>query len=101
MLYQYTLLRSAQEEYEKSVLWYLERSEQAAEGFIEAFENACLLICAEPAMWRNEFKQYYELKLKKYPFSIIYKIDDKAHQINIYSIYHHSRNPKRKYTNRK
>lgn len=97
MAYGYILLEKAQLEYEDSFLWYAARSTAAVELFIDAVEYALELICSNPYMWRNEYKDFHELCLKKYPFSIIFTIDTKHELVVITSIYHHSRNNKKKY----
>ena len=68
----YILLEKAQLEYEESLLWYASRSNRAAVNFVIAVDAALLLICNNPARWRNRYKNFYELGLRKYPFSIIY-----------------------------
>jgi plasmid stabilization system protein ParE len=97
VLYKYILHEHAQEDYETSLKWYAERSEQAAENFIKAVDDALQLICAYPSRWRNTYKNYHELGLKKYPFTIIYTVEVNNRRVVIASIYHHKRNPKRKY----
>ncbi|MFN8282351.1 MAG: type II toxin-antitoxin system RelE/ParE family toxin [Chitinophagales bacterium] len=102
MIYQYVFELRAQEEYETSLEWYLDRSLQAASDFISSIDEALLLICEHPKRWKNQYKNYYEFGLKKFSFHIIYTIDDKNKRIIIFSVYHHKRNPKRKYNrNRK
>lgn len=97
MSYRYILHEYAQEDYESSLRWYMERSVQAAENFIAAVDNAFQLICDNPSRWRNAYKDYYELGLKKYPFSIIYTIEEDEKLIVVSAIYHRKRNPKKKY----
>ena len=97
MAYKYILLAGAQNEYESSINWYNERSWPAADQFIEAVDNALQLICEYPMRWRNEYREYYELGVKKYPFSIVYTIDPEQELVIVSSIYHHSRNPQKKY----
>jgi plasmid stabilization system protein ParE len=97
MLYKYILLEHAQQEYEVSLQWYAERSGLAAEKFIIAVENALLLICKYPERWRNQYKNYHELGLKKYPFTIIYTIETEKQLVVVTSVYHHKKNPKKKY----
>lgn len=97
MLYKYIVLEKAQQEYEASLEWYAERSMLAAEKFIIAVENALLLICKYPERWRNQYKNYHELGLKKYPFTIIYTIETGKQLVVVTSVYHHKRNPKKKY----
>ena len=97
MSYQYVLQEIAQYDYEEALKWYMERSEQAAENFITAVDNALQVICDHPDRWRNEYKHYYELGVKKYPYSIIYFIESEKQRVVISSVYHHKRNPKKKY----
>ena len=97
MSYRYIFHLKAQEEYEASIKWYLERSQQAAENFIAAVDHALQLICEHPERWRNQYKNYYELGVKKYPFTIVYFIESAQQQVIIMAVYHRSRNPKRKY----
>ena len=67
MPYRYILLDHAQKEYETSLEWYTKRSPKAAENFMMAMDNALQLICEYPIRWRNTYKDYHELGLKKYP----------------------------------
>ena len=91
------LHEDAQKDYESSLEWYAYRSLIAAENFIIAVENALLLICEHPERWRNTYKNFHELGLKDYPFSIIYTIEKSKELIVVTSIYHHKRNPKKKH----
>lgn len=70
MSYGYVLHESAQTDYEEALQWYMERSERATENFITAVDNALQLICDYPDRWRNEYKHYYELGVKKYPIPL-------------------------------
>jgi len=93
----YVLLEAAQEEYESSLRWYVVRSEQSAENFIRAIDVTLRSICDYPTRWRNKYKNFYELGVKKYPFTIIYTIDNQNKLIIVHSIFHHKRNPFKKY----
>ena len=97
MSYSYILLARAQDEYESSVTWYIERSLVTADQFIEAIDQTLRLICDAPYRWRNEYRNYHELGLKKYPYNIVYTVDEDNELVIVTSIYHHSRNPKKKY----
>jgi len=98
MSFVYILHEKAQQQYEKSIKWYLKRSLNAAEGFIEAFDLALKQACLHPTRWRNTHKHYYELGLKKYPFVIIYSIEAEINTIAVWKIYHRKRDPKKKYS---
>ena len=97
MTYRYVLLDVAQKDYEESLLQYTERSYQAAENFVKAVDYALGLICESPERLRNRFEDFYELNLQKYPFDIIYTFDEVAHLVVVHAVYHHKRDPKKKY----
>jgi mRNA-degrading endonuclease RelE of RelBE toxin-antitoxin system len=48
-------------------------------------------------MWRNAYKNFHELGLKKYPFAVIYTIEDDKEIVVIHALYHYKRTPKKKY----
>ncbi len=97
MNYRLILHPTAQEEYERSVEWYKERSDQATEDFVEAVSKAIKLICENPFRWKIEYKHYRVLGLKKFPHTIVYFIDNSANEIIISAIYHQKRSPKKKF----
>lgn len=97
MSYSYVLTPAAQIDYEESLLWYLERSETAALNFVAAIDNTINLICEHPKRWRNTYKNFRELSLKKYPFAIIYIIEEDTKMVVITAIYHHKRIPNKRY----
>lgn len=55
----------AQNDYEIALTWYLKKSLEAANNFIIKIENTIELICDNPKRWRNEYKHFRELGLKK------------------------------------
>jgi plasmid stabilization system protein ParE len=100
-VYQYLLEPKAQKEYEESIEFYAERSEKATLNFIYLVEQAINLICKNPYGSKNKYKNFFEITLEKYPFTIIYSIEQELNLLVIISIYHHSRNPKYKYKAKK
>ncbi len=97
MSYDYILHKYAQQDYEESLKWYLQKSIGAAEKFVAEVDTVLQLICNNPRRWRNKYKHFHEITLKKYPFTIIYTIEEDKQLVVISSIYHHKRNPKTKY----
>jgi len=100
-MYQHLLEPKAQTEYEESIEFYAERSEQATLNFIEIVEQTIEQICNKPYANKKKHKNFYEIILEKYPFTIIYAIEEEIKLIVVISIYHHSRNPKYKYKAKK
>jgi len=84
-------------EYKEALSWYMKRSEVAAANFVKSVKERIEDICSDPLRYRNTYKHFRETSLKKYPFCIIYFIDDNANTIIITSIYHHKRSPRKKY----
>ncbi|MGN6295640.1 MAG: type II toxin-antitoxin system RelE/ParE family toxin [Ginsengibacter sp.] len=69
----------------------------AADNLILAVENAISVICANPYQYRNTYKNLREITIKKYPFNLIYFVDEDKKLIKVISLFHHRRNPKIKY----
>ncbi len=97
MSYNYILHEHAQKDYEQSLKWYMERSVAATKKFVVAINTALQLICDNSTRWRNKYKNFHEISLEKYPFTIIYTIEEDKAIVVVPSIYHHKRKPKGKY----
>ena len=97
--YVYILEPRAQDEYEQATKWYQKRSQKAAVNFVNNIDFALDFICLQPSQQKNIFSNFYEIIIKNYPYSIIYTIEDSIHTIVVFSIHHHKRNPKKKYSN--
>jgi plasmid stabilization system protein ParE len=97
MKYKYRFDPIAANEYEAAYSWYIERSQKAADKFITTVEEAIDTICSDPHRYRKSYKDLREVILKKYPFYLIYSIDEKKKIILIVSVYHQKRNPDKKY----
>ena len=96
-MYNYIIEPRAQKEYEDSVDWYITQSEKATINFIQSVQNSLDLICKQPYQYRKSYKTFHEIILKKYPFSIIYAIEEELKMVVVFSIYHQKRNPQNKF----
>lgn len=97
MSYTYIFEPRALTELIEAVSWYRERNKTVAENFIAATKNRIEAICTDPLRYRNTYKYFRETSLKKYPYCIVYFVDEQSAIVIITSIYHHKRNPKKKY----
>lgn len=97
MEYQHLFNPRAATEYESAFKWYDEQSASAADNLIISVQEAIIDICTYPLRYRKTYKNLREVALKKYPYNIIYNVDENKKLITIISIYHHKRNPKNKY----
>jgi plasmid stabilization system protein ParE len=84
-------------EYKEAVSWYLERSNVVAERFVIAVREKVKEISNDPYRYKTTYSFFKESSLKKFPFNIVYFIDEKLKTVIITSIFHHRRNPKKKF----
>ena len=96
-VYPITFRQRALIEYAESTAWYKERSLQAAQNFVTALENVLKAIANSPYTYRNSYKKFYEVKIKKFPFNIVYFIDESEQRIVVTTIFHQKRNPSKKF----
>jgi plasmid stabilization system protein ParE len=97
MEYQVAFRKRASEEYLDALTWYKYRSIHAAENFVLVINETITKISLNPKKYKNTYKEFYEAKTKKYPFSIVYFIDEEVKTIIIVSIFHFKRNPRIKF----
>jgi plasmid stabilization system protein ParE len=97
MQYSYLYTPVAAKQYTNTVQWYNKRSVQAAENFIVEVEQKINTICSDPKRYANHYKNFRETSLKKYPYSIIYFVDEPNKTIVITALHPHKSTPKRKY----
>lgn len=97
MIYQHYFEPQALKDYLKALKWYKERSITAAVNFVEEMDIAITAICSTPYRFRIGHKHFREIALKKYPFYIIYTLDEGKKQVLIFSVFHSKRNPLKKY----
>jgi plasmid stabilization system protein ParE len=84
-------------EYERAYKWYIDRSVLAAINFSSAVNDQIEIIAKNPERFRKTHKEFREVLLKKYPYCIIYLINETDRMVVIASIFHQKRNPKTKY----
>ncbi len=89
----------ARREYQSALDWYREKSTDAAINFSIALKERVNLLLKQPDRFGKMHKDFREVALKKYPYKIIYFIDEPKNLVVISSIFHQKRNPKAKYRN--
>jgi plasmid stabilization system protein ParE len=101
MSYSYLYTPVAAKDYTEALGWYAERSIKAAENFVSAVKEKLTLICNNPERFALRYRKFREASLKKYPFSIIYFVNETEKVIVVTAVYHHRRNPASKYNRKK
>jgi plasmid stabilization system protein ParE len=51
------------------------------------------LLRSKPECFKKTYKEFHEVYLKNYPYSIIYLIDTKENCVIIFSVFHHKEIP--------
>ena len=97
MNYSFTLKQEASKEFADAFVWYEEQQEGLGESLIIAIESKLRKICNNPFHYKISYKQFHEALTDRFPFLIVYFIDEKNNLIVVTAIFHTSRNPKKKF----
>lgn len=97
MSYSFELRQEATVEFSDAYVWYQEQREGLGDLFERAIYAKLNLICQHPLHYKKSYKNYHEALVAKFPFLIVYTIDEVKRQIIIFAIFHTSRNPKTKF----
>lgn len=97
MNYEYIYDQIALREYIDAIRWYKSKSDKAAVNFVKEVTDRIKIICDNPLRFRNLYKNFRETSLKKYPYSIVYFLDERKKKVVITSMFHNKRDPQKKY----
>ena len=95
--YSAVLSNRARKEIGESWNWYEERQMGLGDRFVKEVTNRVEIIQKAPRRFPTRIKSYKETVLPTFPFVIIYRINEQKKLIRITSVFHQSRNPKKKY----
>jgi plasmid stabilization system protein ParE len=95
--YKIVFLERGQVELENAVEWYFSKSEAAAAGLIKAVNDKMDKLRLNPFLFKKNYKNFHEVQLSKYPYSLVYLIDEESKLVVISAVYHNKRSPKMKY----
>lgn len=85
------LANGAQRDFAEGLRWYRKRSDWAAEGFIDETNRAITRLVQDPERNRQIRPNVRALRIKRYPYSLIYLIQPGT--IIIVAIAHEKRRP--------
>jgi plasmid stabilization system protein ParE len=97
MSYSFILKREASIEFADAFVWYEEQQEGLGELFNIAVEDKLRQICNNPFHYKISNKKFHEALTEKYPYLIVYFVDEKNKLIIVTAIFHTSRNPRNKF----
>lgn len=87
----------AEIEYIEAFNWYQTQLEGLGDRFESCIEKRMIDIVNNPLIHPNKRYNCRECYIEDFPYVIIYKVYPKQETILIISVFHTSRNPKRKY----
>ena len=101
MIYKVELLPRARKELIDAWDWYDDKWTGLGDRFMREVEKKLDQIEKTPERYPERRKGFRETKVRVFPYLIIYRIQKRKKIIAISSIFHTSRNPKKKYSGMK
>jgi toxin ParE1/3/4 len=95
MAYNIIVSPRAQKEIIKAIDYFLERSEDAPSHFISQLEKSYSALNVNP-FFIICYKKIRSIKLKRFPYSLFFTIDEKEKTIEVLSCFHNKRNPSKR-----
>lgn len=86
----------AEKEFFESFEYYENQISGLGNDFIKTIDKTIDIIRKDPQIFPFKHKKLQEAILKKFPFVIVYKVNEKQKTIFILSVFHTSRNPSKK-----
>ena len=87
----------AQKEIEESWAWYEDRFAGLGDRFLNKILDRLHQIELNPDRFPTRFRSYKEAPVDTFPFLVIYRVSKKSSIVRLVSVFHTSRNPKKKY----
>lgn len=86
----------ARQELQDAIRWYEEQQYGLGSDLLQEIRKSIAEIVQHPTLNKITFKERREAFVNRFPFKIVYTIEDNA-VIIIYAFFHTSRNPKEKF----
>jgi plasmid stabilization system protein ParE len=87
----------AQTEFSDAYLWYRAIREDLAEKFLQMVEQRIEMIALNPSWFSYRVQPFREAPVKRFPYNIVYSINEETREVYIAAIYHNSRQPENKF----
>jgi toxin ParE1/3/4 len=97
MSYDLKIRQEASQEFANAFVWYEEQQQGLGVIFENAVRRKLNQICKNPYHYKAEYNRFHQALTEKFPFLIVYTIDETSKQILIMAIFHTSRNPNKKF----
>ena len=84
---------AAQKEAQKATAHYKEIHKQLGRDFRIELEEAILRIVQAPTAWHPITKNYQRCSLNRFPFGVIYRVDQVKNECQVFAVMHFKRKP--------
>ena len=95
MAYRIIVSPRAQKEIENAIDYYTLYSNDAPLSFITFLKNAYSTLAQSP-FFRVRYKDIRALKIKKFPYSLYFQINETENTVRILSCFHNKRSPNKR-----
>jgi len=93
--YKVIISDSAKVDIEESALWYNHKQKGLGKRFTQSIKDCIVSIKLQPESFQIRYKNNRAAIPYKFPYLVIYYIDDNNETISIIAVFHSSQNPKR------
>ncbi len=95
MVYKIVVSQRAQKEIENAAEYYSIDSVDAPVNFLKALANTYQVLAKKP-FYRVRYKNIRALKIKKFPYSLYFVVNQTNNTIRVLSCFHNKRNPNKR-----
>ena len=95
MIYKIIISPRAQKEIENAIDFYYEKSIDAPKLFIKSLKGAYKTLEFNP-FFKVHYKNIRALKIKKFPHSLYFTINEEKNIVRVLSCFHNKRNPEQR-----
>lgn len=93
MAYKVIISDSASKDIDEGIEWYQKIDSSLATRFVYEVYQGLELITNNPEIFRNRYKELKLLNLNKFPYQVIYRINNYS-VVEVVAVLHSKRNPK-------
>jgi plasmid stabilization system protein ParE len=97
MAYPIKIHKAAHKEYIEAYEWYELEQEGLGARFMNVVEKRIWQIRETPEYYSHVYKSYRQVSTDDFPFTIVFQFFPERNLVHISSIFHNSRNPRKKY----
>ncbi|RYY34840.1 MAG: type II toxin-antitoxin system RelE/ParE family toxin [Sphingobacteriaceae bacterium] len=97
MNYSLRIREEASAEFTEAYVWYEEKQDNLGERFLNELQKKLQYILKSPHHYQTIHNEFRHAVIERFPFVIIFQIDEEFKEVLLIAIFHTSRNPKQKF----